>query len=123
MVKEVQSLDVNLVTNSLKTSHVDYIILLRKLAQYMDQNSGSMNLTTPVPNRVLDQIQEHEAAQEVTMHFEVDNGMRLKNPLNSREPPNVYVYMKPTFAYKEQGMFVQTNMIKASSYPTWNYKS
>lgn len=57
------------------------------------------------------------------MYFEVDNGMRLKNPLNSREPPNVYVYMKPTFAYKEQGMFVQTNMIKASSYPTWNYKS
>jgi hypothetical protein len=31
-VKEIQTLDVNLVSNSLKTSHVDYIILLRKLS-------------------------------------------------------------------------------------------
>jgi hypothetical protein len=31
-VKEMQSLDVNLITNSLKTSHIDYIILLRKLS-------------------------------------------------------------------------------------------
>jgi len=31
-VKEIQSLDVNLITNSLKTSHIDYIILLRKLS-------------------------------------------------------------------------------------------
>jgi len=36
IVKEVQSLDVNMITNSLKTSHVDYIILLRKLSQFMD---------------------------------------------------------------------------------------
>jgi len=31
-VKESQSLDVNLITNSLKTSHLDYISLLRKLS-------------------------------------------------------------------------------------------
>jgi len=36
IVKDVQSLDVNMVTNSLKTSHVDYIVLLRKLSQFMD---------------------------------------------------------------------------------------
>lgn len=32
IVKDVQSLDVNMITNSLKTSHVDYIVLLRKLS-------------------------------------------------------------------------------------------
>lgn len=35
MVKEYQTLDVNLVTNSLKSSHIDYIVLLRKLSQFM----------------------------------------------------------------------------------------
>ena len=32
VLKDIQSLDVNLITNSLKTSHIDYIILLRKLS-------------------------------------------------------------------------------------------
>lgn len=31
-VKEHQTLDVNLITNSLKTSHIDYVVMLRKLA-------------------------------------------------------------------------------------------
>mmetsp|Transcript_34710 Transcript_34710/g.53252 ORF Transcript_34710/g.53252 Transcript_34710/m.53252 type:complete len:135 (+) Transcript_34710:6556-6960(+) len=35
-VKEAQSLDVNLVTNSLKASHLDYIVMLRKLSQFMN---------------------------------------------------------------------------------------
>jgi hypothetical protein len=34
-VKEMQSLDVNLITNSLKSSHIDYIVLLRKLSTFM----------------------------------------------------------------------------------------
>jgi hypothetical protein len=38
-VKEAQSIDVNLITNSLKTSHIDYIVLVRKLAQFVDQRS------------------------------------------------------------------------------------
>lgn len=43
IVKEIQTLDVNLITNSLKSSHVDYIVLLRKLAQFMDQNPLANN--------------------------------------------------------------------------------
>lgn len=35
-VKEQQTLDVNMITNSLKTSHVDYIVMLRKLAQFIE---------------------------------------------------------------------------------------
>ena len=35
-VKEMQSLDVNLITNSLKSSHIDYIVLLRKLSTFME---------------------------------------------------------------------------------------
>lgn len=38
-----------------------------------------------------------EAAQEVSLFFEVDNGMRIRNPLNPIEPPNCFVVMKPDF--------------------------
>ena len=106
IVKEVQSLDVNMITNSLKTSHVDYIILLRKLSQFMDQNRGNTNVTSLTNTRIIDQIAEHEEAKEVTIFFEIDNGMRIKNPISSYETPNSFVYMKPTFEYKEHGKFV-----------------
>ena len=68
-------------------------------------------------------MREHEAAQSVTITFEVDNGMRIKNPLNSHEKPNSFVTMKPAFTYKEAGQFIQTGEIKQNSYPNWNFKS
>ena len=46
MVKEIQTLDVNLVTNSLKGSHIDYIIMLRKLSQFMEQNKQTNNISS-----------------------------------------------------------------------------
>jgi len=58
-VKDVQSLDVNMVTNSLKTSHVDYIVLLRKLSQFMDQNSSHNNVSSLAQTRIMDSIKEH----------------------------------------------------------------
>jgi 5S rRNA maturation endonuclease (ribonuclease M5) len=103
MVKDVQSLDVNMITNSLKTSHVDYIVLLRKLSQFMDQNRGNTNVTSLTHTRIIDQIKEHESAQEVSIYFEIDNGMRIKNPISDYETPNTFVCMKPTFHHKEQG--------------------
>ena len=54
MIKEVQSLDVNLITNSLKTSHIDYIILLRKLSQFMEQNKATNNVLSLTNERILD---------------------------------------------------------------------
>jgi len=77
VVKEIQTLDVNLVTNSLKTSHIDYIILLRKLSQFMEQNKGTTNMTTLTNNRILEQTKQIEEAEEVVLSFEIDNGMRL----------------------------------------------
>jgi len=59
IVKDVQSLDVNMVTNSLKTSHVDYIVLLRKLSQFMDQNSSHNNVSSLSQTRIMDSIKEH----------------------------------------------------------------
>lgn len=53
IVKDVQSLDVNMVTNSLKTSHVDYIVLLRKLSQFMDQNSSHNNVSSLAQTRIM----------------------------------------------------------------------
>ena len=97
IVKDVQSLDVNMVTNSLKTSHVDYIVLLRKLSQFMDQNSGHNNVASLTQTRIMDSIKEHEEAQDVTISFSIDNGMRIKNPISAYETPNTYVFMKPGF--------------------------
>ena len=37
--KEQHTLDVNLTTNSLRTSHIDFVVLLRKLAQYVEAKS------------------------------------------------------------------------------------
>jgi hypothetical protein len=48
----------------------------------------------------MDNVKEHEAAQSVTLFFEIDNGMRIKNPLNANEKPNTFVTMKPTFRNK-----------------------
>jgi hypothetical protein len=123
LVQEVQSLDVNLITNSLKTSHIDYIVLLRKLAQFMEQNCGQTNIGQLTNDRILEQAQQIEEAQEVTISFEIDNGMCLKNPLAGNEPPNAFVHMKPTFQYKENGAFVRTSHVKSSAYPNWNHKS
>lgn len=103
IVKEFQTLDVNLVTNSLKTSHVDYIVLLRKLSQFMEQNKTSNNMVTLSNNKIIYMQKEIEEAQEVVLSFEIDNGMGLKNPLSTTEMPNCYVCMKPNFLYKEQG--------------------
>jgi hypothetical protein len=69
----------------------------------MEQNQGYNDAKSLVHNRVMDRVKEHESSQEVLIYFEVDNAMRLKNPINSLETPNSYVYMKPTFQYKESG--------------------
>jgi len=63
----------------------------------MEQNKGTTNIVSLTNNRIIDKQREIEAAQEVVLSFEVDNGMRLKNPINNNETPNCYVYMKPTF--------------------------
>jgi len=124
-VKDQQTLDVNMITNSLKTSHVDYIILLRKLAQFVEQNKGMNNSDTLVHTRIMESIQKHESAQDIAFFFEIDNGMRIKNPLTNNETPNSFVTMKPCFEYKESrdDQFAQTPLIKSNSYPTWNHRT
>ena len=96
-------MDVNLITNSLKSSHIDYIVLLRKLSTFMEQNNNAKSFTH---QRIIESVKEHEAAKSVTLFFEIDNGMRIKNPLNPNEKPNTFVSMKPTFKCKEEGQFV-----------------
>lgn len=54
-------------------------------------------------NKITDMQKQIEEAQEVVLSFEVDNGMKLVNPINSCETPNCYVYMKPNFQNKEPG--------------------
>jgi len=57
-VKEIQSLDVNLITNSLKSSHIDYIILLRKLSQFMECNYTGNNSEQFVQTQIKENIEE-----------------------------------------------------------------
>lgn len=89
----------------------------------MELNQGNNDASSLVHERILDNKRDHEAAQNVVLYFEVDNGMRLKNPLSQHEPPSTFVSMKPTFQCKERGQFIQTNDIKQSAYPTWNFRS
>ena len=63
----------------------------------MDQNKGNNNMTSLAQSRIMDSIKDHREAQEVTINFEIDNGMRIKNPISAYEAPNTFVYMKPTF--------------------------
>lgn len=49
--------------------------------------------------------------------------MQIKNPISEFEMPSAFVYMKPTLQYREHAQFVQTNHIKSSAYPNWNFKS
>ena len=86
----------------------------------MEQNNNAKSFTH---QRIIESVKEHEAAKSVTLFFEIDNGMRIKNPLNPNEKPNTFVSMKPTFKCKEEGQFVQTSQIKSNSYPNWNFKS
>jgi hypothetical protein len=106
MVKDYQTLDVNIITNSLKSSHLDYIVLLRKLSQFMEQNKDTNNIMSLANNKILDMQRQIEEAKEVVLSFEVDNGMKLTNPISSHVTPNCYVYMKPNFLNKEHGQFV-----------------
>ena len=92
-----------MVSNSLKTTHVDYIVLVRKLSHFMDQNSKSTDIGALRQSRIIEQVKEFGGPEEVTIQFEVDNGMRIKNPLSCNETPNAFVYMKPNFQVKEEG--------------------
>lgn len=89
----------------------------------MDQNPGNNDSKSYVHKRIVDNMSAHEVAKEVVLYFEVDNGMRLKNPLESTARPNTFVCMKPSFKHKEEGQFIQTNQIKSNAYPNWNFKS
>ena len=89
----------------------------------MDRNQAYNHSKSYVHKRIVDNIEARESANEVILYFEVDGGMGIKNPLSPLEKPNSYVCMKPTFRHKQPGQFIQTNQIKASSYPNWDFKS
>ena len=126
-VKEQHTLDVNLTTNCLRTSHIDFIVLLRKLAQYVEAKSRTRDADKLVNEVVMDRMRDLDSKdfKKVELHFEVDNAMRIRSPLSNNEYPNTYVVMRPNFDYAEsaKGQFLQTPVIRASSYPMWNFKS
>lgn len=63
----------------------------------MDQNPDKNNVNVLSRNKAVEMQRQIEAAEEVILSFEVDNGMRIKNPLSQTEMPTCYVYMKPNF--------------------------
>jgi hypothetical protein len=83
--QQVQSLDVNLFSHSLR-SHIDYITLLRKMAFYFELNktdvSEERRHALPVDN-----------SERVTLTIDLESGLRLKNPLNKLEPPNAFLML------------------------------
>ena len=107
-------MDVNLITNSLKTSHIDYIVLLRKLLQFVEQNKDINDSSKLVQGRIVEQMKGYDYGKEVELIFEVDNGMRIRNPMSGNELASSFVTMKPCFQYKQSkdDQFLQTNVIR-----------
>ncbi len=82
---QLQSLDVNLFTHSLR-SHLDYTTLLRKLASYFDLRDQSPSLSESFLATL-----PGAQSEEVVLKIDIESAMRLRNPSSDLEPPNAYV--------------------------------
>ena len=78
----------NIITNSFK-SHIDYVILLRKIAHYFE---------TKINDQVNDSLSDINNSRlgenEVVLKIDIESAIRLKNPFNELEPPNAFVLLK-----------------------------
>ena len=63
----------------------------------MEYNYAGNNAEQFVQTQIKENIEEIRDAEQVKIYFEIDNGMRIKNPLSATEPPNTFVTMKPAF--------------------------
>lgn len=82
---QVQSLDVNLFSHSLR-SHIDYTTLLRKLAYYFDIREMSPSLAESYRATM-----PATQTEEVVLKIDIESAMRLRNPSSDLDPPNAFV--------------------------------
>lgn len=95
-----KSLDVNVQSNSF-ANHVDYMVLVRKLAQqleYKTQEAGAEKDADRCEVRLsqtkLPETTQKLHCEKVTFKIDIESAMRIKNPLNSLEPPNAFVRLR-----------------------------
>ena len=77
----------------------DNSILGHKGAAVKPEGKASVSVDLEPSSRI-----SEEKSQDISIFFEVDNGMRIKNPLSAHEPPTAFVSMKPCFQYKESNV-------------------
>jgi hypothetical protein len=115
MKENEQIIDVNVISHSFK-SHIDYVVLLRKLCLYYEKRLERDNKTESVlPTQR--SIDDH--SNNVELKILIESAMRIRNPTNDIEPPNAFVKLRSPF----QGSIPEeifTNTVSKSSYPAWH---
>lgn len=108
--QHLQSLDVNLSTNSLR-AHIDYVVLLRKLAHYFElrQSKEEPELLPSEPH-----------PDAVVLSISIESAMRLRSPQSELEAPNASVVLQLPFGQPQR---LQTAVIQRSAYPAWNLRN
>ena len=109
--QQLQTLDVNLFSHSLR-SHIDYVVLVRRLAHYFEIR-GTAQVTT---ERVNTQMSSEE---DVTLRIDIESAMRLKNVWNELEAPSTFVSLRMPYKGCQPNQ-LQTQTVVRSSYPAWH---
>lgn len=113
--QQLQSLDVNLFTHSLK-SHVDFTTFLRKLSHYFELREISLPQTNMMRTN-LPGVSTHD--EEVILQIDIESALRLRNPSSDLESPSTFVSLTLPFAGANPQR-IQTATISKSSYPAWH---
>jgi hypothetical protein len=92
--QQLQSLDVNLFTHSLK-SHVDFTTFLRKLSHYFELREISLPQTNMMRTN-LPGVSTHD--EEVILQIDIESALRLRNPSSDLESPSTFVSLTLPFA-------------------------
>lgn len=99
----------NLSTNSLR-SHIDYVVLLRKLTHYFE-----------LRQTVVEPALNVEAPPDaVVLSISIESATRLRCPHSELETPNACVVLQVPYGQPQR---VATAVVPRSSYPAWNLKN
>ncbi len=113
---QVQSLDVNLFTHSLK-NHIDYATFLRKLANYFEIRESSIQIVDSVSANIPG-LSSHD--EEVVLRIDIESALRLRNPISDLESPNTFVSLNLPYHGSSPSKLV-TGVVAKSSYPAWHF--
>jgi hypothetical protein len=108
----LQSLDVNLSSNSLR-AHIDYVTLLHKLTYYFQK--------IKVSGEVLQNhghLLDASSPDVVTLSVDIQRAIRLRHPLSDLDVPNAFVVLNLPYGDSNPRV-IRTSVVPRNSYPVW----